>query len=82
MLGLGSVVIGVSVPPGRYVGHNMVVDTQEKADALPTVDPRWERLRDELVEVYQELAAHHLKTGDPGPRDVAAMTALDDGEQS
>lgn len=59
VLGLGAIVVGVSLPPRRYVGHNVLVDTQEKADALPPVDPSWERFRDEVVEVNQELAAGH-----------------------
>jgi hypothetical protein len=35
----------------QYVNHNMVADTQEQADALPTVAADWERLRAEVVEV-------------------------------
>ncbi len=60
VLGMGAVVIGVSLPPRRFVGHNVVVDTQEKAEALPPVAENWEHLRDEVVEVNQELAAGHL----------------------
>jgi len=59
VLGMGAVVIGVSLPPHRFVGHNAVVDTQEKADALPPVPENWELLRNEVVEVNQELAAGH-----------------------
>jgi high affinity sulfate transporter 1 len=59
VIGLGAVVLGVSLPAGRYVGHNTVVDTQEQADSLPTVAADWERLRAEVVEVNQELAAGH-----------------------
>jgi carbonic anhydrase/acetyltransferase-like protein (isoleucine patch superfamily) len=59
VIGLGAVVLGVSLPAGRYVSHNMVVDTQEQADSLPAVAADWERLRAEVVEVDQELAAGH-----------------------
>ena len=59
VVGLGAVVVGVTLSPRRYVAHNIVVDTQEKADALPEVTADWERLRDEVVEVNHELAAGH-----------------------
>lgn len=57
VIGLGAVVIGVSIPPGRYVSHNIVVDDQVKADGLPPVGVEWERLREEAAEVNQGLAA-------------------------
>jgi SulP family sulfate permease len=59
VIGLGAVVIGVSLPTGRYVGHNVFVDTQEQSDALPEVALEWARLRAGVVEVNQELAAGH-----------------------
>lgn len=59
VLGIGATVVGVSLPPRRYVGHHIVVDTQEKADGLPEVGPDWERLRDDVVAVNHELAAGH-----------------------
>lgn len=59
VIGLGAVVLGVSLPAGRYVSHNIVIDTQEQADSLPAVAADWERLRAEVVEVNQELAAGH-----------------------
>jgi carbonic anhydrase/acetyltransferase-like protein (isoleucine patch superfamily)/anti-anti-sigma regulatory factor len=59
VIGLGAVVLGVSLPAGRYVSHNTVVDTQEQADSLPAVAAEWERLRAEVVEVNHELAAGH-----------------------
>jgi sulfate permease, SulP family len=68
VIGLAAVVVGVTLPPGRYVGHNIVVDTQEQADGLPDVAGEWERLRAEVVEVNQELAAGH------GASHVAAAT--------
>lgn len=59
VMGLGSIVVGVTVPPGRYVDHNVVVDTQEKADALPPVPENWLQLRDDVLEVNTLLAAGH-----------------------
>ena len=75
VLGLGAVVVGVTLPPGRYVAHNTVVDTQEKADALPPVGRDWEKLRDDVVEVNQELAAGHLETT-PAPTAAAERDVL------
>jgi carbonic anhydrase/acetyltransferase-like protein (isoleucine patch superfamily) len=59
VIGLAAVVVGVSLAPGRYVGHNTVVETQEQADSLPTVADHWEHLRAEVVNVNRELAAGH-----------------------
>jgi carbonic anhydrase/acetyltransferase-like protein (isoleucine patch superfamily) len=70
VIGLGALVLGVSLPAGRYVSHNTVVDTQEQADSLPAVAADWERLRAEFVEVNQELAAGHrevLRQAADGP---------------
>ncbi|HEX8199577.1 MAG TPA: SulP family inorganic anion transporter [Isosphaeraceae bacterium] len=75
VLGLGATVVGVSLPPRRYVGHHVVVDSQEKADALPEVDPQWEHLRDEVVEVNQELAAGHLRAHEAAAAGTAVAAA-------
>jgi carbonic anhydrase/acetyltransferase-like protein (isoleucine patch superfamily) len=78
VIGLGAVVVGVSLPPGRYVGHNIVVETQEQADLLPAVAADWERLRAEVVEVNQELAAGHREVLRPVAHGLLA-TADEDG---
>jgi MFS superfamily sulfate permease-like transporter/carbonic anhydrase/acetyltransferase-like protein (isoleucine patch superfamily) len=75
VIGLGAVVVGVSLPPGRYVGHNLVIQTQEQADALPAVPPDWERLRDEVVEVNRELAAGHREALRRAPDEAAPSPA-------
>ncbi|MFO0889096.1 MAG: SulP family inorganic anion transporter [Isosphaeraceae bacterium] len=73
VVGLGAVVVGVTLRPGRYVAHNVVVDTQEKADDLPDVGPEWAKLRDEVLEVNQELAeGHRLAVRDPATLGRAA----------
>jgi carbonic anhydrase/acetyltransferase-like protein (isoleucine patch superfamily) len=77
VIGPGAVVLGVSLPAGRYVRHNMVVDTQDQADSLPAVATEWERLRAEVVEVNQELTAGHrevLRQAASGP---LAMSDVD-----
>lgn len=74
VLGMGAIVIGVTVPPGRYIAHNLVIDNQDKANGLPPVNSQWEQLRDDVVEVNQELAEGHSlslrtlrATGEEGP---------------
>jgi sulfate permease, SulP family len=59
VIDLGAVGIGVSLPAGRYVSHNIVVDTQVQAASLPVVAVDWKHLRTEVVEVNQELTAGH-----------------------
>lgn len=65
VIGLGAVVVGVTLPPRRYVRHNIVVDRQEDANALPEVTPDWDRLRADVVDVNLELAAGHRNVPPP-----------------
>ena len=62
------------LPPGRYVGHNQVIDTQEKADSLPPAAEAWLKLREEVVEVNQELASGHREFFDTQPGPEVAMS--------
>ncbi len=72
VIGLGAVVIGVSLPPGRYVGRNVVVDDQEQANALPSVGDGWrgDFVMKKEVESNHELAATSRQAlsvpGNPG----------------
>jgi SulP family sulfate permease len=75
VLGLGAVVVGVRLPPGRYVGHNQVVDTQEKADALPPADDAWHKLREDVVEVNRELADGHREAFEAHTPETTAVDA-------
>jgi carbonic anhydrase/acetyltransferase-like protein (isoleucine patch superfamily) len=79
VIGLGAVVLGVSLPADRYVGHNMVIDTQEQADALPAVAADWERLRADVVEVNRELAAGHREVLRQATHSLPATPKRDDG---
>lgn len=70
VVGLGAVVMGVSLAPRRYVGHNAVIDTQEKADALPVVTADSARLLDDFAPTRQDPAATGpapLSTSIPAP---------------
>ena len=75
VLGMGAVVIGVQLPAGRYVGHNAVIDSQEKADALPPADEAWLKLREEVVEVNRELASGHRESFEERIPEASAMKA-------
>ncbi len=74
VLGLGAVVVGVTVPPGRFIGHSQVIDTQEKADALPDIPPDWKRLREDILEVNHELAAGHRKLTATAEQPVSSVS--------
>ncbi|MGE4234199.1 MAG: SulP family inorganic anion transporter [Bacteriovoracia bacterium] len=63
-LGISSVVVGVEVPPGRYVPHGMIVDTAEKAESLPKVSPEHKVFNEKVVEVNRSLAAAYQAKGD------------------
>ena len=54
----GAKVMNCHVPDGRYVPANQVVDTQEKANALPVITDSYanKHLNDEVVEVNKELS--------------------------
>lgn len=54
----GAKVIGVAVPPGRYVPAGMVVTTQAAADALPVIEEGYpfRTLNDAVVHVNTSLA--------------------------
>lgn len=59
----GAIVMGVSVPDGRYVPAGMVLRSQEEADALPVItdDYPLKNLNRGVVHVNTELAREYLK---------------------
>lgn len=62
VFGLGAVVVGVSISPGRYVGHTVLVDTQDKADALPTVASKLEHIASDKVTPDHVSATAHWES--------------------
>lgn len=50
-IGIGAVVVGVEVPERRFVPHGMVVDSQQKADELPSVSEQHSHFNEDVVEV-------------------------------
>lgn len=56
-VGIGSVVVGVEVPPGRFVPPGSVIDTQEKANLLPEATDMHHHFNEEVVEVNEGLVS-------------------------
>ncbi|MEW5819553.1 MAG: DapH/DapD/GlmU-related protein [Cyanobacteriota bacterium] len=58
VLEMGVKVTDCHIPDGRYVPVGMVVDTQEKANNLPTVNDNYQKkdFNEHVVEVNKELA--------------------------
>jgi SulP family sulfate permease len=78
-IGIGSVIVGVEVPPGRYVPHGSIIDTQEKANELPEATQAHHHFNEDVVEVNQGLASAYQwldqkekKTWTPSSTDLSA----------
>jgi SulP family sulfate permease len=56
-VGIGAVVVGVEVPPGRFIPPGSVVDTQEKANQLPEATDMHHHINEEVVEVNEGLVS-------------------------
>lgn len=72
-----ALVMGVTVPPGRYVPAGSVVRTQAEADALPAIDASYPlaHLNDGVLEVnhaladaYERRSRHARASPTPSPR--------------
>jgi high affinity sulfate transporter 1 len=50
VIGHGATVVGVSIPPGRFVPHHAVITTQAEAEALPPLNDAAIKCRDALRE--------------------------------
>jgi carbonic anhydrase len=61
----GCILMGVSVPDGRYVPAGTVLNSQEKANSLPTItdDYPFKSLNKGVVHVNTSLAKAYLKQG-------------------
>jgi sulfate permease, SulP family len=60
-VGIGSVVVGVEIPDGKFVPHGMIVDSAAKVKDLPDASEAHMHFNDDVVEVNRGLAAayHH-----------------------
>lgn len=78
-IGIGTVVVGVSVPDGRSVPHGSIIDTQDKADALPVATDAHRHFNEDVVDVNRGLAAAYrrlVEAGHPPPRLTSGGTSL------
>ena len=56
-VGIGATIVGVEIKADRYVPHGAVVDTPEKAAALPAATEAQRSFNDDVVDVNLGLAA-------------------------
>ena len=78
-VGIGAVVVGVEIPEGRFVPHGSIVDTPEKAAALPPVSEAQHEFNADVVEVNRGLvAAYHRQAGQPESSTRAAHRIRND----
>ena len=56
-VGIGAIVVGVEVPDGRFVPPGTIVDTNEKAQALPPAQAHHHHFNEDVVEVNRGLAS-------------------------
>lgn len=73
-------VIGVTVPPGRYVPVGQIVTQQAQADALPPASQAggYVQIHRNLVKASVELAAGYLALHTPGGKGLGKPVAFDD----
>jgi SulP family sulfate permease len=84
-IGIGSVVVGVSVPDGRSVPHGSIIDTQDKADALPDATEAHRHFNEDVVDVNRGLAAAYrrlVENGHPPPRLTSGASNLHSWDES
>jgi SulP family sulfate permease len=61
-IGIGSVVVGVEIPDGKFVPHGRIVDSADAVDALPNVNESQKEFNEDVVEVNRGLAvAYHAR---------------------
>jgi sulfate permease, SulP family len=60
-IGIGSVVVGVEIPNGKFVPHGRIIDSPAKVKDLPDVTEAHMHFNEDVVEVNRGLAAayHH-----------------------
>jgi SulP family sulfate permease len=56
-IGIGSIVVGVEIPDGKYVPNGIVVDTLNKVDKLPNASTLHHSFNEDVVEVNKGLAS-------------------------
>ncbi len=62
-VGIAATVVGVNVPPGRWVPHGAVIQQQIDADALPSASESHRHFNDDVVDVNRGLARAYRASG-------------------
>jgi SulP family sulfate permease len=63
-IGIGSVVVGVEIPDGKFVPHGRIIDSPAKVKELPEVTEAHMHFNEDVVEVNRGLAAaYHVTQG-------------------
>lgn len=82
-LGIGSTVVGVNVPAGRWVPHGTVIQSQADADALPQASDAHRHFNDDVVDVNRGLArAYRAPAGREFPVPVRMTSGAAAGWES
>lgn len=54
-IGHGAIIVGVEIPDNRYVGHGMVIDSQDKVKRLSLVTEEDNNFNKEVVDVNKRM---------------------------
>lgn len=65
-IGIGSVVVGVEIPDGKFVPHGQIIDSPAKVKALPDATEAHRHFNEDVVEVNRGLAAAYQFTHGQG----------------
>lgn len=60
-IGLGALVVGVEIPPGKRVPNGWVVDSQAKVDELPDVEHAHAHFNEDVVQVNRGLVVAYSR---------------------
>ncbi|MBL9099896.1 MAG: hypothetical protein JNL82_03005 [Myxococcales bacterium] len=75
-IGIGSVVVGVEIPDGRYVPHGTIVDSADAVERLPPASAAHHAFNHDVVEVNRGLASAYHRAEDQAHRHPATAPAL------
>jgi len=64
-IGLGAVVVGVEIPPGKRVPNGWIVDSADKVAELPDVEDAHAHFNEDVVQVNRGLVVAYSRHTDP-----------------
>jgi SulP family sulfate permease len=62
-IGICAVVVGVELPPRKFVPHGRIVDSQEEVERLPDVSETQREFNEDVVDVNRGLAVAYREQG-------------------